>query len=321
MKPSDDERIAAEGISYAQAMECIQIEDREKIEEMMAAAGRLTRRLHGNRADLCGIVNAKSGLCGEDCVFCAQSVKFPTKVSRYPLLDSATVVERAKAAKERGAREFCIVTSGGRLTDGEFKKLLEIAAAVRNAVMIQLDVSVGFLDYPQARRLKEAGIRRVNHNVQTSSSFYSRIATTHSYDDRTATLDAIQRAGLESCCGVIWGMGESREDRVRTAFEIKPFEPACVPINLLDPRPGTPLENEAPIEPLEILKTIAVFRLMLPKTCLKLAGGRHVQLGSYQKLALQAGINGLIIGEYLTTKGSSLAEDFENLRTLAFEWT
>lgn len=312
--------MSKDGISYEQALACIEINDENEIHEMMATAGLLTRRLHGNRADLCGIVNAKSGLCPEDCAFCAQSVKFPTEVKRYPLLDAETIVSKAKTAKNRGAHEFCIVTSGRRLTDGEFKKLLEIVAAVRSAVPIQLDVSVGFLSYPQARQLKEAGIKRVNHNVQTSSFFYSRIATTHSYSDRTATLHAVKKAGLGICCGVILGMGESREDRVRAAFEIKQFAPECVPINLLDPRPGTPLEGQAPMDPVEILKTIAVFRLILPRTCLKLAGGRHVRLGSYQKLALQAGINGLILGEYLTTKGNSLAEDFENLRTLALEW-
>lgn len=314
----EHEEIAHDGISHKQAMAFIQNDNEKEIQEMMDAAGQMTRRLHGNRTDLCGIVNAKSGLCPEDCAFCAQSVKFPTQVSRYPLLDTETVVAKAKEAEERGAHEFCIVTSGRRLTDGEFKQLLVIVAAVRKTVMIQVDVSVGFLNYPQARQLKEAGVRRVNHNVQTSSSFYPQITTTHSYDDRTATLRAIREAGLEICCGVILGLGESREDRVRAAFEIKEFEPECVPINLLDPRPGTPFQSRTLMEPIEILKTIAVFRLILPKTCLKLAGGRHVQLGSYQKLALQAGINGLIIGEYLTTKGGSLSEDFENLRELRF---
>lgn len=204
----EQDRIAQDGISYTQAMAFIQSDDEKEIQEMMNAAGQITRRLHGNRADLCGIVNAKSGLCPEDCAFCAQSVKFPTQVRRYPLLDPETIVAKAKEAEERGAHEFCIVTSGRRLTDGEFKQLLEIVAAVRNAVTIPLDVAVGFLSYPQARQLKEAGVRRANHNVQTSSSFYPQIATTHSYDDRMATLHAIKEAGLEICCGVILGMGD-----------------------------------------------------------------------------------------------------------------
>ena len=314
MKLCGDETIFDGGISYERAMACIQNEDEKEIQQMMAVAGKLTRRLQGNRADLCGIVNAKSGLCPESCTFCAQSLKFPSQVRRYPLLEAETIAEKARQAKERGAREFCIVTSGRRLTDKEFKKILEIVAAVKKRVIIQVDVSVGFLNDSQARQLKEAGVTRVNHNVQTSSSFYSQIVTTHSYGDRIATLDAIKKAGLEICCGVILGMGESREDRVKAAFEIKSFDPECVPINLLDPRPETPLAGRAPMKLMEILKTIAVFRLILPKACLKLAGGRQVQLGRFQGLAFEAGINGLIVGEYLTTEGNSVSEDFKILR-------
>ena len=274
MKFCDDETMIDDGISYERAMACIQSEDEKEIQEMMAIAGRLTRRHHGNRADLCGIVNAKSGLCPEDCAFCAQSVKFPTQVRRYPLLDPEMIVAKAREAKKRGACEFCIVTSGRSLTDEEFKQLLEIVAAVRKRAVIQVDVSIGFLDYPRARQLKEAGVTRVNHNVQTSSGFYSRIVRTHTYGERIKTLTAIREAGLEICCGVILGVGESREDRVQAAFEIKPFEPVCVPINLLDPRSGTPLASQVLMEPMEIVKTIAVFRLILPRSILKLAGGR-----------------------------------------------
>lgn len=317
---SEDEIVARDGISYEQAMTCIQSEDEKEIREMMAVSGRITRRLHGNRVDLCGIVNAKSGLCAEDCAFCAQAVKFPTQVRRYPLLDVPTSLTRAKEAKERGVREFCIVTSGESLTDREFEQLLHSVISIKKTVDIQLDVSIGFLSCHRARQLKAAGVTRVNHNVQTSPSFYSHLVSTHTYDRRIQTMKAIKEAALELCCGVILGVGESREDRVRAAFEIKEFKPECVPINLLDPRPGTPLANEPLMETMEILKTIAVFRFILLETCLKLAGGRHVQLGSYQRLALQAGINGLIVGEYLTTKGSALSEDIENLQALGFEY-
>ncbi len=312
--------MSKDGISYEQALACIEINDENEIHEMMATAGRLTRRLHGNRVDLCGIVNAKSGLCPEDCAFCVQSMKFPTQVRRYPLLDAEAVAAKAREAKEQGAREFCIVTSGRSLGHAEFESLLFIIDAVQRKVDIHVDVSVGFLNVAQARQLKTAGVRRVNHNVQTSSTFYKRIASTHQYEERIKTLKATKEAGLEICCGVILGIGENREDRVQAAFDIKSFDPDCVPINLLDARPGTPLAGQALMDPAEILKTIAVFRLILPRTCLKLAGGRQVQLGSHQKLALQAGINGLIIGEYLTTKGNSLADDFKNLKMLQLEW-
>lgn len=320
MRFQDEEITNDGGISYEQALFCIESEDEKEIQDMMAAAGRLTRRLHGNRADLCGIVNAKSGLCPEDCAFCAQSVKFSTQVRRYALLDAETIVVKAKEAKARRAREFCIVTSGRSLNNREFEQLLFMIRKVKEEVNICVDVSIGFLNRQKAQRLKEAGVTRVNHNIQTSSSFYSKIATTHTSADRIETLKAIREAGLEICCGVILGMGESREDRIRAAFEIKEFNPECVPINLLDPRPGTPLENAPLMNPLEILKTIAVFRLILPATGLKLAGGRQVQLGRFQGLALEAGINGLIVGEYLTTKGNPVAEDLANLKEADFAY-
>ena len=306
MRLCEDEIIADGGISFEYAMDCIQREDEKDIQEIITTAGRIAQRIRRDRYELCSIVNAKSGLCSEDCGFCAQSMRFPSPIKRYPLLSPEKIVQKAKAAAERGVKEFCIVTSGRYLTAKEFQRLAEIVEVVRREVAIHVDVSIGFLDYAQACQLKTAGVRRVNHNVQTSAKFYGQIVSTHSYEDRIKTLQTVKEAGLEICCGVILGVGERREDRVQAAFEIKQFEPECVPINLLDPRPGTPLVGQALMEPLEILKTIAIFRLILPKTCLKLAGGRQVQLGEYQRLALQSGINGLIVGEYLTTKGNPL---------------
>lgn len=289
-------------------------------EELICSAGEITKSFHTKRAGLCSIINAKSGLCVEDCSFCAQSVKFETNVKRYPLLDPSVICEKAKLAKERGAHEFCIVTSGARLADHEFARLLNIISIVHSQVAIQLDVSIGFLSFERAVRLKKVGVTRINHNVQTSPRFYSQIVTSHSYEDRIGTLSALRRANLELCSGVILGLGETPEDRIDAAFELRKFEPECVPINLLDPRPGTPLAQTAPLNPMEIVKTIAVFRFVLPYANLRLAGGRKVQLGQFQKLALQAGINGLIVGEYLTTEGNPVSEDFEMLREAEFEW-
>ncbi|MBI4549519.1 MAG: biotin synthase BioB [Candidatus Omnitrophica bacterium] len=298
----------------------LRLENPSEISRLFEFAVAVTRKFQGRRAGLCSIVNAKSGLCAEDCAFCAQSVRYKTGIPRYPLLEIAAVLEKAKQAEDRGCDEFCIVTSGGKLTDAEFGKLLEIIAAVRRAVTLHLDASVGFLDFVRARRLKEAGIRRINHNIQTSSSFYERIATTHSFEDRVATLGAARAAGLELCCGVLLGMGETREDRVDAAFEIRTYAPECVPINLLDPRPGTPLENQPLLDPIEVLKTVAVFRLILPGSPLRLAGGRRLQLGGWQREALRAGVNGLIVGDLLTTPGNALESDFEDLRAEGFEF-
>lgn len=306
-------------ISREDALYLLQRETQNDILELIRSAGEITKHFHGRRAGLCSIINAKSGLCAEDCLFCAQSVRFKTNVRRYPLINPTVICEKAEQASARGSHEFCIVTSGASLTEREFGELLDIVSAVRAHASIQIDVSVGFLSFERAERLKKAGVTRVNHNIQSSSQFYSRIVTTHSYDDRLATLGALERAGLEICCGVILGLGETLTDRIDAALKIRKFRPACVPINLLDPRPGTPLAQSSPLEPSEIIKTIATYRFMLPETSLRLAGGRQVQLGSFQRQALEAGINGLIMGEYLTTKGSSIFEDFALLAEAGFK--
>ena len=306
--------------SRQEALQLIQLEDPGEIDALIQTAGEITRSLHGSRARLCSIVNAKSGLCAEDCSFCSQSVKFSTRVKRYPLLDSGTILERARQAEERGAHEFCVVTSGARLTSAEFEKLIEILSLLRKEISIHLDVSVGFLSLAQAFRLKEAGVRRANHNLQTSSQFYDQIVSTHAYSERRATLKALREAGLEICSGVILGLGETREARVEAALELREFNHECVPINLLDPRPGTPLAGHSLLGPMEIVKTIAVYRLVLPRAPLRLAGGRRLQLGPFQKLALRAGINGLIVGELLTTPGSPLEEDLLNLKEAGYEY-
>jgi len=322
MKTINDLRLKVlEGkkISREDALWLLQREAQNDLLELTRCAGEITKHFHGRQAELCSIINAKSGLCAEDCSFCAQSVRFKTNVNRYPLMDSAIICEKAKQARMRGSHEFCVVTSGASLTEREFDELLDIVSAVRSQVPIQLDVSVGFLSFERAERLKKAGVTRVNHNVQTSPQFYSRIAATHSYHDRLATLNALEHAGLEICCGVILGLGETPADRIDAALDIRKFRPACVPINLLDARRGTPLAQSSPLDPMEIIKTIAVYRFMLPETNLRLAGGRQVQLGPFQKQALEAGINGLIMGEYLTTKGNPVSEDFALLAEAGFK--
>lgn len=315
-----DNVISGNGISYHEAMKYITLENFNEIQTLMNLAGAVTNQLHGTSADLCEIINAKSGLCAENCSFCAQSLKHASVVDRFPLVDAATILARAELAQSHGAKEFCVVTSGGSLRENELKQLLETIQILRARLKIQIGVSVGFLNRSQAERIKKAGVRRVNHNLQTSSDYYSKIATTHTYTDRKNTLKALREADLEICCGVILGLGESREDRVRAAFEIKEYEPESVPINLLDPRPGTPLEGSDVMSPIEILKTLAVFRLVLPKTCLKLAGGRHLQLNHHQIAAFKAGVNGLIIGEYLTTENNNLQEDYRRLDDAGLDW-
>jgi biotin synthase len=184
---------------------------------------------------------------------------------------------------------------------------------------MNIDASLGFVTKEQAALLRDAGVRRFNHNLQSSREFYPQIVSTHTYDTRLDTLRALLEGGMELCSGGILGMGESREDRVKMAFELKRFHPECVPVNILNPRPGTPLENTPPMNPLEAVKTIAVFRFILPRANIKLAGGREGGLQAYQEMALQGGANGLIIGGYLTTEGNPIAKDFAMLKRAGYE--
>jgi biotin synthase len=229
------------------------------------------------------------------------------------------VVTAAKAFERKGAKNFCVVTSGGELNDEEFEQILEIYLRLQAETSMKLDGSLGFLTPERVKRLKEAGVRRFNDNLQSSREFYPKIVSTHTYDKRLETLRMLQEGNMEICSGGILGMGETREDRVKLAFELKPFHPHCLPMNILNPRPGTPLENQPAPDPLEMVKTIAVFRFIHPKANIKLAGGREVNLGTYyQEKALCGGANGLIIGGYLTTPGNPIHEDFEMLKRAGF---
>ncbi len=306
-------------ISFEEAFELIGLEDGKAIHHLINSAHEITLHFNSNQPGLCSLINAKSYLCGEDCAFCAQSVRFDTGADRYDLLDPEVILAAAKKAQAKGAKNFCIVTSGAAPLPDEFDKLLPIIKRLVKETSLNIDASLGFVTKEQAEKLSEAGLRRFNHNVQTSREFYPNIVSTHSYDTRLNTLRALLEGGLELCSGGILGMGESREDRVKMAFELKRFQPHCVPVNLLNPRPGTPLEKAPPMDPLEAVKTIAVFRFVLPHANIKLAGGREGALREYQELALRGGANGLIMGGYLTTQGNPIAADFAMLERIGYE--
>jgi len=307
-------------ISFQEAMELISVTDEPLVDLILEAAREITFYFNTDKPGLCSLINAKSNLCGEDCGFCSQSVRFETKVDRYQMMPVDEVVRAAKDFEKKGAENFCVVTSGGELTDDEFEKVLEIYRRLQAETKMNLDGSLGFLTAERVERLKETGVRRFNNNLQSSREFYPNIVSTHTYDKRLETLKLLQDGNLEICSGGILAMGESREDRVKLAFELKPYNPHCLPMNILDPRPGTPLENQAPENPLELIKTIAVYRFIHPKSNIKLAGGREVKLGDrYQQKALSGGANGLIVGGYLTTEGNPMAKDFEMLKQAGFK--
>ena len=315
------ERVLEGGqISYEEALALLKLETPEEINSLLEAAREITHHFNSDRAGLCSLLNAKSYLCGEDCGFCSQSVRFDTRVDRYFLVDPEKAVETAKRAEAHGAQNFCIVTSGAAPTDEEFEKILLIFRRLREETGLHLDCSLGFVTEEQARRLKEAGVRCFNHNLQSSREFYPQIVSTHTYETRLETVRALLEAGLELCSGGILGMGETPEDRIKLAFELKPYQPYCIPINVLNPRPGTPLEDQPKLDPREILKTIAVYRFIHPKTNIKLAGGREANLtAEEQEQALRGGANGLILGGYLTTSGNPMEEDLKMLKRAGFD--
>ncbi len=305
-------------VSHEEASALAGLDEPGILNSLFSAAHEITVHFHGSTPELCSLVNAKSHLCAEDCKFCSQSVHYQTSASRYGLLPVDKIVESAKEAEQFGAACFCIVTSGETLEQGEFDTVIEAVKRLKRETSLEIDASVGFLTVERAKELKTAGVRRVNNNVQTARRFYPHIVSTHSYERRLEALRNLKEAGLELCAGGIFGLGETREDRIRMAFELKSLKPECIPINLLNPRPGTPLENMPKLGADEIIKTVAIYRLVHPRAIIKLAGGRELNLAEKQKEALYAGANGLIIGGYLTTESDPVQQDLELVKQAGY---
>ncbi len=293
--------------------------DRDELLLLMHTADSIRKRYCGNRMDICFLINAKSGLCPEDCKFCAQSAGYTTKCKVYPLVSVEKIVNEAKKARKAGASNFCIVISGKGPTQEEFDKIKKAIRRINRKIGIKVDCSLGSLPIGMIKDLKALGVDRYNHNIETSEDFYKNICTTHPYKSRLNMLGMLKDVGLEPCCGGIIGMGESEEERLRLIFKLKELHIRCIPVNILNPRKGTPLEGIDPPAPLEIIKTIAVFRLALPSAIIKIAGGREYALRDLQGMAFMAGANGMIVGGYLTTKGRSVEKDLQMAKDLGFE--
>lgn len=314
-----EERISAGGdIQPAEAGTLLDIPD-ENIMDLAAAADRIRIRFKGRRFDACSLINARSGRCSEDCSFCAQSGHHGSDCETYGLRSGEEILVAARSAADFGAARFCTVTSGGALSQRDFDALMDSLARVRTEVDIALDASLGFLNEERADRLHEAGVTRYNHNLETSRDHYPQICTTHSFDQRVATVRQVMGKGFSACSGGIIGLGEIPRQRLDMAFTLAELGVDCVPVNILNPRPGTPLENAVPPEPLEIIKTLALFRFILPRATIKVAGGRERNLGDFQAMALRSGANGMIIGGYLTTAGRSVEDDLRMVRLAGFE--
>jgi biotin synthase len=289
------------------------------ITDLAAVANRVRDEFNGNKIDLCSLLNAKSGRCSEDCAFCAQSAHYKTEAPIYPLMSADQMVREAKEAQKRGTGRFCLISSGRQLDDKEFEVILNGLDRIRKETSLDLDCSLGTLSVEKAEALKKVGVTRYNHNLETAESHFSKMCTTHSFQDRVQTIEVLKEQGFSICCGGIIGLGESPQQRLELAFSLRQLGIDCIPFNILNPRPGTPLERSESVPPLEIIKTIAIFRLIIPRGTIKIAGGREANLRDVQSLALLAGANGLILGNYLTTLGRNTEDDLTMIKDVGFE--
>ncbi len=280
------------------------------------AAGGIREKNFGPVVDACSIINARSGNCPEDCAFCAQSAHHTARSRAYPLLPEGDVISAAKRVFEKGVRRFCIVTSGRGI--GSEKELSSIARMVEKVREIGFlpCATLGALSLPQLRILNEAGLHRYHHNLETSRSFFPRICSTHTYDERIETLSAAKEAGLSTCSGGIFGMGEDMPDRAEMASELARLDVDSVPVNFLMPIPGTPLEDTDFITPLEALKSIALLRHVLPEKEIRVCGGRLTGLRELHPMVFMAGANGILMGDYLTTNGRNFEDDLRMINDL-----
>jgi biotin synthase len=303
-------------ISFDEALRLGELTDHDEIGALVERAWAVRRENFGESTDLCSLVNAKSGGCAEDCGFCAQSRYAEADTPMHAMMEPEQILEHARAAEAAGAHRFCMVTQGQGLSKRDFEKILDGARLVAQNTNLKRCVSVGHISPERARRLADAGVQRVHHNVETARSYYDEVSTTVRYEGRIRTIDAVTEAGLESCVGGILNLGESPRQRVEMAFELAEINPTSVPINLLNPRPGTKFGDRELMDAWEVVKWVAVFRLILPEALFRLCGGRVENLGELQPLAVKAGLNGVMMGNFLTTLGAEPADDramFEGL--------
>lgn len=323
LKALGDRIIAGDLITRSEAIALSQqVQTQDEILLLCETADRVRQACCGNVVDLCSIINVKSGNCSENCGFCSQSVHHPGENSPvYGLKSPDEIVDQAKAAEAAGAKRFCLVSQGrgpkySSPKSTEFEQILQTVQRILTETDIKPCCALGELTPEQATALAEAGVTRYNHNLEASEHFYPQIVSTHSWRDRVETVKNLKAAGIQACTGGILGMGETWEDRIDLALALRELEVESVPLNLLNPREGTPLGDQPKINPYEALKAIAIFRLILPKQILRYAGGREAVMGELQSLGLKAGINAMLIGNYLTTLGQSPQQDQAMLESL-----
>jgi biotin synthase len=298
-------------ITREEALRLGELEKPAEIEALVERAWRARVERFEDATDMCSLVNAKSGGCSQDCGFCAQSRFAEAETPMHAMMEPEQILEHARAAEAAGAHRFCMVTQGQGLSKRDFERVLEGTRLVAEHTNLKRCASVGHMSVERAKALKGAGVQRVHHNVETAESYYDEVTSTVRYAGRIRTIEAVKEAGLETCVGGILNLGETREQRVEMAFQLADIDPTSVPINLLNPRPGTKFGDRDFMDPWEAVKWIAIFRLILPGALFRLCGGRVENLGELQPLAIKAGVNGVMMGNFLTTLGNTPEQDQE----------
>ena len=296
------------------------IEDGDNRQKLYEAAAEITAKLGPRKFDSCSIINARSGRCPEDCKWCAQSAAYPTAINTYPLVDHDVCMEMAERNSRAGIGRFSLVTSGRAVTGKALDTVCDYYSELSRKGDIYLCASMGLLVDEAMRRLHGSGVRRYHCNLETSRSFFPRLCSTHTQDEKLTTISRARNAGMEICCGGIIGMGETMRQRVEFALDLREIAPVSIPLNVLHPIPGTPLENQPPLTDTEILDTVAIFRLVHPRVIIRFAGGRDRISQHAQREALRIGVNGAIMGDLLTTVGAQINQDKEMIKECGYEF-
>ncbi|HVO67624.1 MAG TPA: biotin synthase BioB [Syntrophales bacterium] len=311
--------LAGRPLTHGEALAIMESSDDDLL-AILDAAFAIRRHHFGRGVSIHVIRNAKSGLCSENCSFCSQSAVSESEIPKYPMQSVAQILEGAREAHKLTAVRYCIVTSGRSPSEKDLETICEAARIIKREVPVQICTSLGLLSEEQAKRLKSAGVDRYNHNLESSERFYSSFCTTHDFSDRVATVKTAKAAGLELCSGGLIGMGENLQDRVDLAFALRDLNADSIPVNFLDPRPGTPLEGLPRLTPADCLRALAMFRFVNPATEIRVAGGREACIGSMQALSLYAA-NSMFTICYLTTSGQGYEADMEMIKQAGFTVT
>lgn len=299
------------------ALSLSELQGRE-VFELFALSNSVRMNFRGNRVDLCSIINAKSGACPEDCSFCAQSANSRANIEVYSLMNREKIFEAASSAKKFGVKRFCVVTSGKKASGIDLEKICGFISEIKNTGLLPC-ATLGMLGELELKELKSAGLHRYHHNLETSEAYFNEICTTHTYREKIKTIETAKSLGLSVCSGGIFGLGESWQDRIDMAFALKEIGVDSVPINFLTPITGTPLGSREILSPMEALKIIAIYRLILPKLEIRVCGGRPNTLKDKNSYIFMAGADGLLIGNYLTTPGRKPENDLQMIKDMGME--